>query len=185
MIAHRSVGSGPPLPLINGYAATGSDWDPTFLAALAESFEVICPDNRGVGGSEAGEGQLTIDGMAADCEVLLDALALLVQHCDIELRCPVSLPSEGQPELEALRHRSFGRREKAPALGARICRRGTRRGCVTQQRREAIVIERLQRAREFRYRALQVVAILGKQQAAGMRALRHRQIRRRPLLGGE
>jgi len=71
MIAHRSVGSGPPLLLINGYAATGADWDPTFLAALAESFEVICPDNRGVGGSEAGEGELTIDAMAADCEALL------------------------------------------------------------------------------------------------------------------
>src|SRR3954447_9117537 len=71
---------------------------------------------------------------------------------------------------------------KAPALGAGICRRGTRRGCVTQQRREAIVIERLQRAREFRYRALQVVAILGKQQAASMRALRHRQKRRCPLV---
>ena len=33
--AWRTVGHGPPLLLINGYAATGGDWDPTFLAASA------------------------------------------------------------------------------------------------------------------------------------------------------
>ncbi|HYJ23113.1 MAG TPA: alpha/beta hydrolase [Solirubrobacterales bacterium] len=73
-MALRRLGAGPPLLLINGYAATSEDWDPTFLAALAESFEVICPDNRGVGGSELGAEELTIDGMAADLEALLDAL---------------------------------------------------------------------------------------------------------------
>jgi pimeloyl-ACP methyl ester carboxylesterase len=31
--AWRTVGSGTPLLLINGYAATGADWDPRFLAA--------------------------------------------------------------------------------------------------------------------------------------------------------
>ncbi|HEX5712074.1 MAG TPA: alpha/beta hydrolase [Solirubrobacterales bacterium] len=74
MLAHGTVGSGPPLLLINGYAATGEDWDPTFLAALAVSFQVICPDNRGVGGSGPGEGELTIAAMAADLEALLDEL---------------------------------------------------------------------------------------------------------------
>jgi 3-oxoadipate enol-lactonase len=73
-LSHRAVGDGPPLLLVNGYAATGEDWDPTFLAGLAESFEVICPDNRGVGGSELGVEELTIDGMAGDLETLLDAL---------------------------------------------------------------------------------------------------------------
>ncbi len=72
---HR-LGEGPPLLLINGYAATGADWDPGFLVALAQSFEVVCPDNRGVGASELGEGVLTIDGMAADLEALLEALAI-------------------------------------------------------------------------------------------------------------
>jgi pimeloyl-ACP methyl ester carboxylesterase len=75
-LAWRVAGGGPPLLLINGYAATGADWDPTFLTALAESFEVICPDNRGVGGSALGEEELTIEGMAADCEALLDALGV-------------------------------------------------------------------------------------------------------------
>lgn len=74
--AWHSVGTGPPLLLVNGYAATGGDWDPTLLMALGRSFEVICPDNRGVGDSERGEGELTVAGMAADLEVLLDALGL-------------------------------------------------------------------------------------------------------------
>jgi pimeloyl-ACP methyl ester carboxylesterase len=75
-LAWRTVGRGPPLLLVNGYAATGADWDPTFLAALAEGFAVICPDNRGVGGSDLGDGELTVDGMAADLDALLDSLAI-------------------------------------------------------------------------------------------------------------
>lgn len=72
----RQLGEGPPLLLVNGYAATGADWDPGFLAALGESFELLCPDNRGIGGSELGAAELTIDGMAADLETLLDALEI-------------------------------------------------------------------------------------------------------------
>lgn len=74
--AWRSSGRGPRLLLVNGYAATGADWDPTFLAGLGESFEVICPDNRGLGASELGDDELTIAGMAADLEALLDALSV-------------------------------------------------------------------------------------------------------------
>jgi pimeloyl-ACP methyl ester carboxylesterase len=72
----RALGGGPPLLMVNGYAATGADWDPTFVAALAEDFELICPDNRGVGGSELGDEELTIAAMAADVESLVDALGL-------------------------------------------------------------------------------------------------------------
>lgn len=74
--AWRTTGAGPPLLLINGYAATGADWDPTFLAELGEAFRVICPDNRGVGDSDPGPAKLTIDGMATDLEALLDALEI-------------------------------------------------------------------------------------------------------------
>lgn len=65
----------PPLLLINGYAATAADWDPTFIAALERSFELISPDNRGVGAAPCRErdGPLTIEAMAADLETLLDA----------------------------------------------------------------------------------------------------------------
>jgi len=75
-LACRVVGAGPPLLLVNGYAASSADWDPAFLAALGESFEVICPDNRGVGNSALGPGELTIDAMAGDLEALLDARGL-------------------------------------------------------------------------------------------------------------
>jgi pimeloyl-ACP methyl ester carboxylesterase len=74
-LAWRSVGEGPPLVLITGYSGGAAGWDPRFLAALGRSFEVICPDNRGIGDSELGalDGPLTIDAMAADVEALLDA----------------------------------------------------------------------------------------------------------------
>jgi pimeloyl-ACP methyl ester carboxylesterase len=72
------VGSGAPLLLVNGYAATSADWDPGLLYALGQSFRVICPDNRGVGRSEPGDAgePLTIDAMAGDLETLLDALGI-------------------------------------------------------------------------------------------------------------
>jgi pimeloyl-ACP methyl ester carboxylesterase len=76
-LAHRSVGSGPPLLLINGYAATGADWDPSFLERLGGSFEVICSDNCGVGDSPLLDpSHLSVDSMAADLEALLDRLGL-------------------------------------------------------------------------------------------------------------
>lgn len=70
----RALGAGPPLVLVNGYAATAADWDPTFLATLARSFEVLCPDNRGMGTSALGDpAALSIDAMAGDVLALLDA----------------------------------------------------------------------------------------------------------------
>lgn len=76
-LAWRSLGDGPPLVLLNGYAATNLDWDPRFLAALGEAFEVVCPDYRGMGDSPLGDPVgLTIDALAADIEPLLDALAI-------------------------------------------------------------------------------------------------------------
>jgi pimeloyl-ACP methyl ester carboxylesterase len=73
--AWRSVGEGPPLALITGYSGAAAGWDPLFLSTLGRSFEVICPDNRGMGGSQLGElsEPLTIEAMAADVEALLDA----------------------------------------------------------------------------------------------------------------
>ncbi len=80
--AWRTVGRGPALLLVNGYAATSADWDPTLLDALGRSFRIVCPDNRGTGGSELGDpDQLSADAMAEDLEGLLDEL-------DIE-RAPV------------------------------------------------------------------------------------------------
>lgn len=73
----RSIGRGPALLLVNGYAATAADWDPQLLSALGRSFELLCPDNRGVGASTLGDpAELTVDAMAADLETLLDALEI-------------------------------------------------------------------------------------------------------------
>jgi pimeloyl-ACP methyl ester carboxylesterase len=77
-LAWRSLGAGPPLMLITGYSGAAADWDPQFLSALGRSFEVLCPDNRGIGDSQLGDlvEPLTIDAMAADIEALLDALEI-------------------------------------------------------------------------------------------------------------
>ncbi len=101
-LACRSLGEGPPLLLVNGYAATGADWDPTFLAGLAQRFELICPDNRGVGESDLGEpAGLTVAAMAADLEALLDARGIE--------RLPVVGWSMGGFVAQRLAQRSPGR----------------------------------------------------------------------------
>lgn len=75
-IAWTRQGEGQPLLLVNGYAATGADWDPAFVAGLAESFAVLCPDNRGMGGSDLGEGPMTVARLVEDLVDLLDALEI-------------------------------------------------------------------------------------------------------------
>jgi len=77
----RRVGSGSPLLLVNGYAATGADWDPGFLAALAEGHEVLCPDNRGMGDSDLGTEPLSVDAIAADLRSVLGASG--VESCPV------------------------------------------------------------------------------------------------------
>jgi pimeloyl-ACP methyl ester carboxylesterase len=77
MLAWSERGEGPPLLLINGYAATKDDWDPTFLDELASDFRLICPDNRGVGESELGDPEgMTAASLAGDCVELLDSLGV-------------------------------------------------------------------------------------------------------------
>jgi pimeloyl-ACP methyl ester carboxylesterase len=75
-IAWTAVGDGPPLLLVNGYAATGADWDPSFLGLLAARHRVICPDNIGLGSSTLSDDEVVggAEGMAADMLALLDAL---------------------------------------------------------------------------------------------------------------
>ena len=75
-IAWRTIGSGPPLLLINGYAATGADWDPAFLEGLSATSTVILPDNRGMGGSGSDGTELSIEAMAGDAVTLLDDLEI-------------------------------------------------------------------------------------------------------------
>jgi len=48
-IACRRLGSGRPLLVLNGLAATSADWDPSFVDRLASANEIILLDNRGIG----------------------------------------------------------------------------------------------------------------------------------------
>jgi 3-oxoadipate enol-lactonase len=73
--AWGELGEGPPLVLVNGYAASSADWDPTFIAALARTFTLVCPDNRGTGDSELGDPDaLTVGAMVDDVDALIDEL---------------------------------------------------------------------------------------------------------------
>lgn len=78
LIGVRRLGAGPPLLVINGYAAGNRDWDPSFLAALGRGSSLICPDNRGIGRSPRGEAadELSVETMAADAVAVMDALAI-------------------------------------------------------------------------------------------------------------
>lgn len=92
----RRVGSGPPLLLVNGYAATGADWDPGFLAALAEGHEVLCPDNRGMGESDLGSEPLTVDVIASDLRAVLEAAAVKVQVLSLPPAFAAPVTSNGK-----------------------------------------------------------------------------------------
>ncbi|HEY6533468.1 MAG TPA: alpha/beta hydrolase [Acidimicrobiales bacterium] len=74
-LAWRERGAGPTLLLLQGYGGTATDWDPTFLAGLTETFRVVRPDPRGMGGSSVGDPAeaLTVASMAEDALVVLDA----------------------------------------------------------------------------------------------------------------
>src|SRR5688572_6161593 len=65
-VGYRTIGSGPPLVLITGYAATLYVWDPGLLMRLAEDRRVVVFDNRGVLTTSRGRGRLTIQRMADD-----------------------------------------------------------------------------------------------------------------------
>ena len=46
-IVYRRIGKGRPLLVLNGFGATSSDWDPSFIDRLASSNELILLNNRG------------------------------------------------------------------------------------------------------------------------------------------
>ncbi len=71
-IGYRRIGSGRPLLVLNGFAATSADWDPSFIDALASSNELILPDHRGMGSS-------TDDGKPFDIAQLADDAAHVVE----------------------------------------------------------------------------------------------------------
>jgi len=71
------IGSGRPLLVLNGFAATSADWNPSFLAELSSSNDLILLNNRGTGGS-------TDDGQPFDVAKLADDAARVIEALGLE-----------------------------------------------------------------------------------------------------
>lgn len=73
------TGAGEPLLLILGTSASVGFWEP-LVPAFAQSHRVIAFDNRGLGRSERGLGEITTAALASDAAALLDALGIDSAH---------------------------------------------------------------------------------------------------------
>jgi pimeloyl-ACP methyl ester carboxylesterase len=75
-IAYRRIGNGRPLIVLNGFAATSADWDPSFIDRLASSNEVVLLDNRGIGRSTDNGRPFDIPQLADDAIRVAEALGI-------------------------------------------------------------------------------------------------------------
>jgi pimeloyl-ACP methyl ester carboxylesterase len=75
-IAYRRFGSGRPLLVLNGLAATSADWEPSFIDRLASASELVLLDNRGIGASIDDGTAFDIGKLAEDVVRLIEALDL-------------------------------------------------------------------------------------------------------------
>ena len=78
-IAWEREGDGEPLLLIHGLGYARWGWEPV-LPGLAELFDVISFDNRGIGESDAPPGPYTVAEMAADAVQVLDEAGVERAH---------------------------------------------------------------------------------------------------------
>jgi pimeloyl-ACP methyl ester carboxylesterase len=76
-IVCRAIGKGLPLLVLNGFAATSADWDPSFIDRLASCHELILLNNRGIGGS-------TDDGQPFDIAKLANDAAHVIETLGFE-----------------------------------------------------------------------------------------------------
>ncbi|WP_341836577.1 alpha/beta hydrolase [Chitinophaga pollutisoli] len=74
-LAYRSIGAGDPILLCQRFRGNLDDWDPAFLAALAEYYQVIYFDYGGMA-SSTGEPHEHITAFASDVMGLADALSI-------------------------------------------------------------------------------------------------------------
>ncbi|MGY1828277.1 alpha/beta fold hydrolase [Blastococcus sp. SYSU DS0541] len=72
-------GEGDPLLLVMGTSGSLLLWG-ELIPRLAEHHRVIAYDNRGLGGSERGEGEITVASLAEDASALLEALDVPRAH---------------------------------------------------------------------------------------------------------
>ena len=73
-IAYRRAGSGRPLLVLNGFAATSADWDPSFIDGLACCNELILLDNRGIGDSTDDGKPFDVAKLAGDAARVIETL---------------------------------------------------------------------------------------------------------------
>jgi pimeloyl-ACP methyl ester carboxylesterase len=78
-IAWERHGSGAPLLLIHGLGYARWGWEPV-LPGLAERFDVVLFDNRGIGESDAPPGPYSVAEMAADAVQVLDEAGVERAH---------------------------------------------------------------------------------------------------------
>jgi 3-oxoadipate enol-lactonase len=78
-IAWERHGAGAPVLLIHGLGYARWGWEPV-LPALAERFDVILFDNRGIGESDAPPGPYTVAEMASDAIQVLDEAGVERAH---------------------------------------------------------------------------------------------------------
>jgi pimeloyl-ACP methyl ester carboxylesterase len=72
-------GEGEPLLLVMGTSGSLALWG-ELRPRLAERYQVIAFDNRGLGGSERGDGPITVASLAEDASALLEALEVPRAH---------------------------------------------------------------------------------------------------------
>jgi pimeloyl-ACP methyl ester carboxylesterase len=78
-IAWERHGAGEPLLLIHGLGYARWGWEPV-VPALAERFDVVLFDNRGIGESDAPPGPYTVAEMAEDAVHVLDEAGIQRAH---------------------------------------------------------------------------------------------------------
>lgn len=71
-LAYQLAGRGAPVICIQGVGVIGAGWRPQ-AEVLAQRYQVITFDNRGIGGSGAGAPPLTVEAMASDVLAIMDA----------------------------------------------------------------------------------------------------------------
>jgi pimeloyl-ACP methyl ester carboxylesterase len=72
-------GEGDPLLLVMGTSGSILLWG-EMISRLAQDYRVIAFDNRGLGGSERGEGEISVASLAEDASALLEALDVPRAH---------------------------------------------------------------------------------------------------------
>jgi len=79
-MGYRIYGNGYSLVMIMGYGSTMKLWEPELIRMLSSCFKLIVFDNRGMGNTEVGQREFTIQQFADDTAGLMDALGIDSAH---------------------------------------------------------------------------------------------------------